>query len=510
MAESRLLLEGEEVYTYAESRDNLAFLMFRDGIRSLTLSPGIEPSEMEALVDCLARADQMQDTDHDLSTALWGHDLVHVRLEVVDPFLEGEGARDDSFEELRDTVLLRLNELASVDKAEAEAKSAPSPDADPTLVGRGMTREEQEPLDPESLALTDEEIARGEWLASHPVDPLDEFVVVLIEIVGNPATLPGGEDAVLHALSMVLGHYLDNLNQDGLNLVLGQLGKLENEGLVRKGTVEKVFAEAASAEHLSKMIAAAAAISTKEVEGVERFLAQVRDSIYPALLEVLATSSDKVVRKTVLDLLHTEGGTPVRHLWPLMTDKRWYVVRNAVQLAAASGSPEVATHLEPLLRHPDTRVRREVARSLGAFNDVKFLPLLVRAILDEDSAVRTLAVRGLARQGTKSQFAAVQAQVESRDFETRTPEEVEAFLVAYAALGKDRTVQPLNKIWKHKVFGTRPLPLRIAAVTALGAVGSAEARRALTEAAESSEPQLQRAAVRALGEARTRAKDTGS
>jgi HEAT repeat protein len=510
VTENRLLFEGQEVYTYAESRDNLAFLMFRDGIRALTLNPGLELSELEALVGCLARADQMQDTDHDLSTALWEHDLVHVRLEVVDPFLEGDGASDDSFDELRDTVLLRLNELASVDKAEAEAKSTPDQDSDPTLVGRGMTRDEQVKLDQESLALTEEEIARGEWMASHPVDPLDEFVVVLLEIVGNPAKLPGGEDAVFHSLSLVLGHYLDNLGQDGLNLVLGQLGKLEAEGLVGRGTVEKVFGEAATAEHLTKMISAAAAVSTKAVEGVEQFLAQVRDSVYPALLETLATSSDKVVRKTVLDLLRTEGGTPVRHLWPLMQDPRWYVVRNAVQLATASGDPEVASHLEPLLRHADTRVRREVARSLGTLNDAKFLPLLVRAILDEDSAVRTLAVRGLARQGTKGQFPAVQAQVESRDFETRSSEEVEAFLVAYGALGGDRTVETLNKMWKRKVFGTRPLALRVAAVTALGAVGSPEARRVLTEAAESNEPQLQRAAARALGEAQTRAKGDGS
>jgi hypothetical protein len=510
VTENRLLLDGDEVYAHVESRDNLAFLMFRDGVRALTLIPGIEPSELEALVDCLARADQMQDSDHDLSTALWEQGLVHVRLEVVDPFLQGDGGSDESFDELRDTVLRRLNELASVDKAEAEAKNASEQDTDPTLVGRGMSRDEQEKVDEESLALTDEELARGEWLASHPADPLDEFVVVLLEIVGNPATLPGGEEAVYRSLSLALGHYLDNLNQDGLNMVIGQLGRMEAEGLIRVGTVESVFGEAATAEHLGNMISAAAAASPEAVEGVGQLLARVRESVYPALLETLVVSSDKVVRKTVLDLLLAEGGIPARHLWPLMTDSRWYVVRNAVQLATASGDPAVASHLEPLLRHGDTRVRREVARSLGVVGDAKCLPLLVRAISDEDSAVRILAVRGLARQGSKGQFPAVQAQVESRDFETRSPEEVEAFLIAYAALGGDRALETLNRMWKRRVFGTRPLPLRLAAVSALGAVGSADARRALTEAMTGGEPQLQRVAARVLGEARSRANGAGS
>ena len=510
VTENRLLLEHDEVYTMAESRDNLAFLMFRDGIRSLTLSPGIEPSELEALVDCLARADQMQDTDHDLSTALWEHELIHVRLEVVDPFLEGEWASDESFGELRDTVLRRLNELASVDKAEAEAKNLSDQDTDPTLVGRGMSREEQATVDEASLVLTDEEIARGEWLSTHPVDPLDDFVVVLLEVISNPATLPGGEEAVYRSLSLALGDYLDNLNQDGLKMVIGQLGRMEAQGLVGRGTVDKVFGEAATPEHLSNMITAAAALSPEVVEGVGQLLAQVREAVYPALLETLAASNDKVVRKTVLDLLRAEGGIPARHLWPLMKDSRWYVVRNAVQLATASGDPAVASHLEPLLRHGDTRVRREVARSLGTVSDAKYLPLLVRAIQDEDPAVRTLAVRGLARQGSKGQFPAVQVQVESRDFETRSPEEVEAFLVAYAALGGDRTLEALNKMWKRKVFGTRPLPLRVAAVTALGAVGSVDARRALTEAMECGEAQLQRVAARALAETRSRASGVGS
>jgi hypothetical protein len=333
---------------------------------------------------------------------------------------------------------------------------------------------------------------------------------VLLEIVGNPTTLPGGEEAVYRSLSLALGRYLDDLNQDGLNMVIGQLGRMEAEGLIRGGTVESVFGEAATAEHLGNMIRAAAAASPEAVEGVGQLLARVRESVYPALLETLVVSSDKVVRKTVLDLLRAEGGIPARHLWALMEDSRWYVVRNAVQLATASGDPAVASHLEPLLRHVDTRVRREVARSLGMVGDARCLPLLVRAIGDEDSAVRTLAVRGLARLGSKGQFPAVQAQAESRDFETRSPEEMEAFLIAYAALGGDRALETLNRMWKRRVFGTRPLPLRLAAVTALGAVGSAGARRALTEAMAGGEPQLQRVAARALGEVQSRADGEGS
>jgi hypothetical protein len=503
VTEDRILLEGEEVYSHAESRDNLAFLMFRDGITGITFIPGVDQNELEALVDCLARADQMQNTDYDLSTALWEHDLIHISLEVVDPFLEGDGSADGSFYELRETVLRRLNELSSLDSVEPAGAGVPGQDPGPN---RGMTREEQGDLDQKSLKLTEEEVARGEWLASHSVDPIDDFVVVLLEIVGSPTKSPHGDDAVFRSLALVLGSYLEDLRQDGIKLVLDQLTELEAGGRIPRGTLEKVFGKAATSEHLGRMIAAASAAAPEVAAGVQRFLSHVLPSIYPALLETLSTSTDKAVRKMVLGLLDTGGGAPLQYLWPLMQDARWYVVRNAVQLATASGDPEVVPHLEPLLRHSDIRVRREVARSLAMLSDGRCLTLLVRAIQDEDSGVRILAARGLARQGGSGQFLAVQAQVESREFETRSSEEAEAFLVAYAALGGETTVEALNKIWKRKMFSTSPLPLRLAAVIALGAAGGAKAQQGLAEAMESGEPQIQRAAARAMGEAQALAK----
>jgi hypothetical protein len=373
-----------------------------------------------------------------------------------------------------------------------------------------MTREEQGELDQDSLTLTEEDVAHGEWLASHSVDPIDDFVVVLLEIVGAPVKSPHGDEAVFRSLALVLGRYLEDLRQDGIKLVLDQLTELEAGGRIPRGTLEKVFGEAATSEHLSRMITAAAAASPEVAAGVQQFLSQVLPSIYPALLETLSASTDKVVRKTVLGLLDTGGGAPLQHLWPLMQDSRWYVVRNAVQLATVSGDPEVVAHLEPLLRHSDIRVRREVARSLAMLSDSRCLPLLVRAIQDDDSGVRILAARGLARQGNAGQFLAVQAQVESREFDGRSSEEAEALLVAYAALGGEPTVETLNRMWKRKMFSTSPMPLRLAAVTALGSAGGAKARKALAEAMESGEPQIQRAAARTLGEAQTQAKDASS
>jgi len=231
----------------------------------------------------------------------------------------------------------------------------------------------------------------------------------------------------------------------------------------------------------------------------------MRDWILPQLLEMLVDSSDKAVRKITLGVLDMKGGVPVEQLWPLMEDPRWYVVRNAVALATGSENPHLLEHLEPLLRHPDARVRREVIRSADTVSGTRPAALFARALNDEDSPVRVLAAHGLGRHGSRVQVTALEALVEARDFAARPAEEISAVLRAYATLGGDATVEMLDKIWRRKIFGTRPMPVRLGAVQALGAVQTPATRQALAQAAKCGESQVQRMANRALAEARARA-----
>ena len=106
--EDALTFEGEAVYLHETSRDNLAFLMFRDGVRTLSLHPGCEIGESEALVDCLAHAEDLANMEQDLVTALWERDLSHIDYQVVDPFLGSALLREGMVDALRETVLRRL------------------------------------------------------------------------------------------------------------------------------------------------------------------------------------------------------------------------------------------------------------------------------------------------------------------------------------------------------------------------------------------------------------------
>ena len=130
--------------------------------------------------------------------------------------------------------------------------------------------------------------------------------------------------------------------------------------------------------------------------------------------------------------------------------------------------------------------------------------LFARALGDDDTSVRVLAANGLARHGNRVNAHALETQIESRDFANRPVEEINAVLSAYATLGGEATVEVLNRVWRHRVIGTKPLPVRLGALQALGVVASPAALEALTEASNSGESQIQKTATRALAEARAR------
>ena len=85
---------GEASLYPARSReDNLGMPFFRDGIRSVMFLPGVEPREVDALVDALLRVTGRTGDEADLVTLLWDAELAHVSTESVttEMSMDGEG-----------------------------------------------------------------------------------------------------------------------------------------------------------------------------------------------------------------------------------------------------------------------------------------------------------------------------------------------------------------------------------------------------------------------------------
>lgn len=202
--DNKLLHAGHVVYSYDASQDNIAFLMFRDGLRSISIRPGVGPEELEGFAGRLAHADDLDATEYDLATALWEDDFAHIDYTLVDLFLEGEVLAEGTIDNLRDVVLARLEETAPVTEPESATQEG------------GLEAVELRPTDTESLALTEDELARGEMAATLPSTTLKEFTVVLFEILGSYPWQIKEEDGFHRALVQLASVSRDETLMDDL------------------------------------------------------------------------------------------------------------------------------------------------------------------------------------------------------------------------------------------------------------------------------------------------------
>ena len=114
VGESSLAYHGEEVFRQEELRDDIAFMLFREGVRLLTLHAGLEQEELDSLVDCFSRAPEATALDQDLVTLLWEEDFAHIEYDLVDALrVEVSGA--DNFEALKADVRARLSDSVDAD-----------------------------------------------------------------------------------------------------------------------------------------------------------------------------------------------------------------------------------------------------------------------------------------------------------------------------------------------------------------------------------------------------------
>jgi hypothetical protein len=89
--EASFTVDERVVYQDVErGTESLPWLLYRDGLRTLSFLPGFETSDLEAMLSLLHRARTASTDDDDLVTMLWVADLANVTYRYV----EGAGGND--------------------------------------------------------------------------------------------------------------------------------------------------------------------------------------------------------------------------------------------------------------------------------------------------------------------------------------------------------------------------------------------------------------------------------
>jgi len=204
------------------------------------------------------------------------------------------------------------------------------------------------------------------------------------------------------------------------------------ERVERRATGEGPVAAAfrATAERMSgqesiDVLAAALPEMPEELFGlVPSLIERLGPAAVRHLLDVLARTENRRMRYRLLDLLAKIGPVVARDATGLLSDPRWYVVRNMLLLLRRVGDSRSVPAVRRCVDHPDLRVRLEAIHTLFAFDREVPRGLLRKALHDPDLRQAEAAMELAGKYGI-----------------AEAVEPIVAYLCAWDPFGKRRTVR---------------------------------------------------------------------
>lgn len=200
--------------------------------------------------------------------------------------------------------------------------------------------------------------------------------------------------------------------------------------------------------------------------------------------------------------LHDEAYTPARRraseiivgygehampfLTPLVTDERWFVQRNAIELLAHVGGRDTVRLLQPVLRRGDPRVLRQVVATLLSTEDPGAARALQTAVRGAGGEYRDTLLRALVAQQDARIVPYLAQTLSDLDPLGRDHAFAVEAVTSLGRLGDDRAVPALVALCGRRrwLAWKKTADLRRAALAALVRIGSPTASAALRDASE--------------------------
>ncbi len=227
---------------------------------------------------------------------------------------------------------------------------------------------------------------------------------LLLELAEQLDLAPAARSVVFHRFEAVYRALLGS----------GRLAQAEElvERVQKRAAAEDDTAQAlrrllerlTSRESLDQLASVVTELSDSGLAQARRFVERLGPTAARHLLGALSLSEDRAQRHRLLELLSQLGPLVVRDATRLLSDPRWYVVRNVLLLLRQVGDPGSVPAVRRCAEHPDLRVKLEAIRNLFAFDQSLPRELLRRALTDADPRLAAEAI-DLAAEGKMAEAA---------------------------------------------------------------------------------------------------------
>ncbi|HEU4526264.1 MAG TPA: HEAT repeat domain-containing protein [Gemmatimonadales bacterium] len=495
VAETDFEWEEQVVYHQPNKNESLAWGLFKDGMRSLTIRRGAEQEELTRFLELINRARYLAaDAGDDLLTLLWEQEFQYIQYQFVEFFGEGGGAMPEQ----TGTYPTGGDAAAQQRRQQVAEEAPPRP--------KGVV--DLEEFDSTLYFLDESEIHQvaremeQEYRRDVRTSALN-ILFDLFELEGDPQT----RSEVIDILDHLFPNLLNARDFRTAAAVLRESKLLTTRGKgvtpaeqARLDAFVAKLSEPAIVTQLLQSLDETPSLAG-EAEVAEVFRELRGTALEPVLSAIpgFASAGLKTLLEGVADRLASSHTDEVLRI---LRSPESPALVSVVTLCGRLGLHQVVPGLGNTVTHSDPAVRLASVQALAKLATPAALVLVDKAIEDEDRGVRLAAVRVAGSRGYKGALKRVEAVVLGKSVKAMDLTEKMAFFEAYGTIAGPMAIKPLSGMLLPR--GLLKLKesseTRACAAMALGKIRTTEAREVLTQVAEDKDLVVRNAVSRALRE----------
>jgi hypothetical protein len=344
-------------------------------------------------------------------------------------------------------------------------------------------------------------------------DPNPEAYTTVLDAMARAAPIFGSQDEEVAALTgarrlvemaleldawgpTVAKAVSDVVDQGQVDRLLGMLSQVDRD----QDVAARIRSYLVAPENFRRFA------SHIDESGMAALIDEMRDRAIDPLLDVLAESDDRSVRRRIFDALARMGPTVVERTGERLGDSRWFVLRNMLALLVRLQRVPEGFDPQPFTEHADPRVRREafpLAVAVPRLRD----RALVASLTDRDERMVRMALLELQKEVpdpvlptlVNRVVAAEERSAEIRALGVRALAETPSPLALNTLL--DLVSAGKSLFGKARLGAATPEILQALRVLAVRWSDRPEVRDVLELAARSKDPKIRHAATRPVGPA---------
>ena len=476
-----LLYRESEVYRSEEKTDNIAMLLFSDGIRQIVFHKGISSDEISDFIDILRFAPKsVISDDDDVVTLLWEKNIKNMGYTAVEDTVDDELVVDEA--------LLRNDPDEEISQEPSEGAGTLS-----SRTANGL------PSDSKVEQLTESELAalRKELSAIDEKSLLSSAVDLFFGLLADQQDMEAFPELVQN-IGRIMDIRMQKKDLKGaIQILEGLKGFLADyDTPSQREMLQQVISRAGSLENLQVLFG----VSQDPVE-IRHYLLLLGTQSLTQMIQVLRELNDRKQRRLLCEILAEIGRQDIDVLAEALNDEQWYVVRNIAMVLGMTKEPGSVKHLEKVLKHGDVRVRRETIRALEGISNEKTKDLFIAALEDSDVTVRIASLRALRRLKSPGLFEVVSRNISIDELRKKSFAEKKELLETISVLGGEEAFPLLSELFKKKgLFEKEEITeIRASAAYGLGLLKSKEALIMLEKETNSKKSLLRDSCLKALG-----------